>query len=412
MGAKVVAAHGRGAIGTGAGLPNLAPGGTTRRWALRFGSRSWGSDGTWYGWLIVVVVAGVVLWWSFGVLRGDGGDDWARRGSPALAWTGDQLFVYGGAPVPGDTETVRSSEPLGNAALIDPESGEVDTLPGAPFDRALAVAPAAVAVDDEVFVVGAMCREAEDDLGCPAGGYRAAVYSIPDDEWREVEVPDQLKLISNGQSEAVGTTSDGRAVVVLGARDGFGALASRQIWTYSPADDTWEMLPAPGSLIEGVCMANDAVVVGSGLLPSTAAGAGPTLQVMALDGDARVWFPTEAAGVTPFGDTASLTCGDDLVLFDDGDSVREVFDLGVDGGWRAAADAPGDDSHASRLWTGEEFLFLDPTAPNLAYDPVADTWRGLEGSAPSGIRPVWTGDAVIAWPGRTETPVTFEVDSD
>ena len=159
-------------------------------------------------------------------------------------------------------------------------------------------------------------------------------------------------------------------------------------------------------------MANDAVVVGSGLLPATAAGAGPRLRVMALDGDARVWFPTESAGVTPFGDAASLTCGDDLVLFDDGDNVREVFDLGVEGGWRVAADAPGDDTHASRLWTGEEFLFLDPTAPTLAYDPAADTWRGIEGSAPSGVRPVWTGDAVIAWPGRTDTPVTFEVATD
>lgn len=359
----------------------------------------------------MVGVAGVVLWWSLGVLRGDG-DDWARRGSPALAWTGDQLFVYGGTPVPRDTETVRSAEPLGSAALIDPESGDVDTLPEAPFDRALAVAPAAVAVGDEVFVVGAMCREAEEDVGCPAGGYRAAAYSIPDDEWREVDIPDPLQLISNGQSEAVGMTSDGRAVVVLGSREGFGAIANRQIWTYSPADDEWEMLPAPGGLIEGVCLAGDVVVVGSGLLADTAAGVAPVLRVRALDSEASGWIATEPAQAAPVGEAANLTCGEDLVLFDDDETLRQVFDFGTGGGWRATAEAPGDDTHASRLWTGEEFLFLDPTAPNLAYDPVADTWRGIEGSAPSGVNPVWTGDAVVAWPGRTDTPVTFEVTTD
>ena len=359
----------------------------------------------------MVGLAGVVLWWALGVLRGDE-DDWARRGSPALAWTGDQLFVYGGNPVPRDTETVRSSEPLGNAALIDPASGDVATLPDAPFDRALAVAPAAVPVGDEVFVVGAVCREAEDDRGCPAGGYRAAVYSIPDDEWREVEVPDQLKMISNGQSEAVGSTSDGRAVVVLGSREGFGAVANRQIWTYSPAEDEWEMIPAPGGLIEAVCLAGDVVVVGSGLLPETAAGVAPVLRVRALDGEASGWIATEPADASPVGEAANLTCGEDLVLFDDGETVRQIFDFGPGGGWRAAAEAPGDDTHASRIWTGEEFLFLDPTAPTLAYDPEADTWRGIEGSAPSGVNPVWTGDAVVAWPGRTDEPVRFEVAPD
>ena len=366
----------------------------------------------------MVVVAGVVLWVSLGVLRGEGGDDWARRGSPALAWTGERLFVYGGTPVPRDTESVRSVEPLGNAALIDPVSGDVDILPGAPFQRALRVAPAAVVVDDEVLVMGARCREATEDLGCPPGGYQAAMYSIPGDEWREIEVPDQLKLIANGQADAVGTTSDGRAVLVLGARDGFGPLANRQIWTYSPADDTWERLPDPGALIEGVCLADDAVVVGSGLLRETAAstaapddptGVGATLRVLALDGDARVWFPTASAGVVPTGDQASMTCGAMRVLVDDGGGAMRIFDLGPDGGWRTPAEQPGDDVHGSRLWTGEEFLFLDSNAPTLAYDPDTDSWRGIEGSSPSGVNPVWTGDAVVAWPGRTDSPVRFEV---
>lgn len=356
------------------------------------------------------------------MLRGEG-DDWARRGSPALAWTGDRLFVYGGNPVPSERESARAVEPLNDAALIDPANGDIDELADPPFDRPLRVAPAAVAVDDEVVVVGQLCRESEnDDRACDAGAYRGAVYSVGDDEWREINLPNHLKQISNGQSEAVGTTSDGRAVLLLGARDGFGTLANREIWTYSPSDDEWEQLPSPGSLIEGVCLAGDAVVVGSGLLPQTAAGVagapvaqvdptevGPTLAVLGLDGDARVWFPTEAAGMLPTGDQASITCGEDLVLFDDGSEALRVFELGVDGGWRTPAPKPGDDVHASRLWTGEEFLFLDANAPTLGYDPAADTWRGIEQSAPTGALSVWTGDSVVGWPGRTDTPVQFEV---
>lgn len=353
------------------------------------------------------------------MLRGD--DDWAPRGSPALAWTGERLFVYGGNPVPSERENALNAEPLNDAALIDPANGDVDQLPDPPFDRPLRVAPAAVAVDDEVVVLGQLCRETDrDDRACDAGAYRGAVYSVADDDWREIDLPNHLKLISNGQSEGLGTTSDGRAVLVLGGRDGFGAIANREIWTYSPADDEWEQLPSPGSLIEGVCLAGDDLVVGSGLLPQTAAGApvtptdpaagGPSLAVLALDGDARVWFPTGQAGVMPTGDQASITCGDEVVLFDDGSEALRVFDFGPEGGWRNPAPKPGDDAHASRLWTGEEFLFLDANAPTLGYDPVADTWRGIENSAPTGLRSVWTGDSVVGWPGRTDTPVQFDVD--
>jgi hypothetical protein len=165
--------------------------------------------------------------------------------------------------------------------------------------------------------------------------------------------------------------------------------------------------------------------VGSGLLAETAADAagdlgdagaeelaavGPTLRVLALDGEGSTWFPTVPAGVIPTGDIASMTCGDDLVMVDDGTEVKRVFDLGPDGGWRDSAAQPGDDVHTGHLWTGEEFLFLDPNSPTLAYDPAGDAWRGIEGAAPTGAGSVWTGAAVVGWPGRTDLPVEFTVD--
>lgn len=353
-----------------------------------------------------------MLWVSWGVLAGDG-DDWARRGGPALAWTGDRLFVYGGLRVPRETQTAVELEPLDDAALIDPASGDVDRLPATPFEQGLRPTPAAAAVGDEVLLVGSQCRESTNRQGCPSGGYRAAVYSIPDDEWRPVGLPGPLQTIENGQAEVAGVTSDGRAVLVLGGREGFGALANRQLWVYDPGSDEWEQLPLPGVLIEGVCLARDVLVVGTDLLPEEGAAVsteGPRLQVMDLARDTRGWLPTGGAGVVPEGDAGNLTCGDDVILFDDGAAAQQVFDLGADGGWRAPAPQPGDDVHADRLWTGEEFLFLDRNAPSLAYDPEADEWRGLEDSDPTGTQSVWTGEAVIGWPGRTDEPVVFPID--
>ena len=349
------------------------------------------------------------------MLKGPPGDDWPDRASPAMAWTGDQLFVFGGNAVPGESEDVRTLEPLNDAALIDPETDEVDVVPDPPFERPLRTQPAVVAMGDDVLVVGQACRETDsDERACDPGAYRAALYSVPDRAWHDIRLPGQLERITNGQSEAVGTTSDGRAVVALGARDGFGALANRELWTYSPDGDEWEQLPTTGSFVEGACLAGDAVVVGSGILAETEGQvvAAPTLYVMDLSSDTRVWFPTEPADVVPTGDTVSMTCGDDLVLVDDGTPVKQVFDLGPGGGWREAAEQPGDDVHTGHLWTGDEFLFLDPGSPTLAYDPEADSWRGIEGAAPTGVRSVWTGEEVIGWPGRTDEPVVFRVDGD
>jgi len=375
----------------------------------------------------VLGLAAGVLWVSIGVLRGDPDDDWDERASPALAWVGDRLFVYGGNPVPGESESVRTLEPLNDAALIDPDDGRVDVLPDPPFERPLRGSPAALAVDDEVLVVGQLCREPPEgaERACSGGAYRAAVYSVAEDDWREVELPGRLERISNGQSVPVGVTSDGHAVVILGPQDGFGALAGRQLWVYSLADDEWEPLPTPGALIEGACLADDAVVVGSGLLAETAddavgdvvptdpaqlALAGPTLQVLSLAADSRVWFPTPAAGVLPTGDTASMTCGDERVLVDDGTGVKRIFELGPGGGWVASAPQPDDTVHDAHLWTGEEFLFLAPNTPTLAYDPEDDSWRGIEGSAATSARSVWTGDSVVGWPGRSDLPVQFRID--
>ena len=52
----------------------------------------------------------------------------------------------------------------------------------------------------------------------------------------------------------------------------------------------------------------------------------------------------------------------------------------------------------------------DPNSPMLAYDPEADGWRGIEGSAPTAGSSVWTGELVVGWSGRSDRPVTFRIE--
>jgi len=356
----------------------------------------------------VVLVCGAILWVSLGVLRGDGGDDWPRRGAPTLAWVGDRLFVYGGLPVPDDDEDVRTVTPLNDAALIDPATDDVDLLPDPPFDRPLRGSPAAAEVDGEVFLMGQLCREPSDDArACDPGGYRAAVYAPERGDWRNVTLPGALATIVNGQSTTAGVTSDGRVVLVLGGQDAFGALAGRQLWTYDVAGETWAPLPAPPSLVESVCLTGDVVVVGSGLVGATAGVEGPSLSVLDLAGGADTWLPTGPADVIATVDRPTMACGTDEVLVDVGDDATRIYLLGPTGGWSEPAQPPGDDLYSTVLWSGEEFFFLDPNPPNLAYDPGTDEWRGLQNAVPTGFRAVWTGDLVVGWPGRTDLPSSF-----
>ncbi len=349
-------------------------------------------------------------------------EGWEARGSPGVAWAGERLFVYGGFPADDESygATLRAGDvPLDDAALIDPASGDVDRLPDAPFDRPLRSQPGVVAVGDDVVMVGDVCqtpRRADAVGDCAPGVYATAVYSVEDDEWRAVDSPAEVAGIRNGQHAAVGATSDGRAVFVLGERGAFGAAPGRQLWTYSPADDEWERLISPDLIIEDVCLAGDTLVAASGLVQTAAAagapaapGAGPTLRLLDLDVDQPAWLAAPPVEVASVGPTSDITCGAHSVLLDTGDggSLR-IYAIGPDGGWRHPAAMPGDDHHVARLWNGEEFLFLDPEIDNLAYAPRTDEWRTLDGNAETGPEPLWGDGLVVGWPEPADLPAVYD----
>ena len=98
---------------------------------------------------------------------------------------------------------------------------------------------------------------------------------------------------------------------------------------------------------DGIPAINDPRFESIGEARAWVTGRGPVI-ALEIDGDARAWFPTVAAGVAPTGDQASMTCGETRVLVDDGGGALRIFDHGPGGGWRTPVEQPG--VHARRVW--------------------------------------------------------------
>lgn len=352
------------------------------------------------------------------------------RQSPALAWVGDRLFVYGGAvgtpdPVGDDPFAGAPRSPEGvvlartDGALFDVEAPAMERLAEAPFPDPVQY-PEAIAVDDEVVVLGIDCPrpnpDPEDTSGtCEPGTYAAAVYSVTDAEWREVTMPAALDGLANGATEPVGATSDGRAVFVLGPRDD----VIEQLWAYTPADDRWERLPSPEVRVDAQCLAGDTVAVMSGSIledvgepllsdtdPQPRGWVGyvdPTLHLLTLTDDELQWRITVAAEEAPLGTAiAQLDCTDDMALFRNTGSMPQFHSV-LSGyerdDWLVPSPSPAEGHFSHVLGIGDRMIFFNSNnIQSAVYDPATDEWQLLEGDLAVQY-PVWTGDAITGWPG-------------
>ena len=145
------------------------------------------------------------------------------RSSPASAWTGKELLIWGGA------QSADHSSFFDDGAAYDPAANSWRELPEAPIS---ARAPLSVWTGQELIVWGA------DALGgeLPIDG---AAYNPADDSWRTLpDAPTGL-----GRATAVWT---GREMIVLGdageGNDG-SSLAPAAGVAYDPAGDNWRRLP-------------------------------------------------------------------------------------------------------------------------------------------------------------------------
>lgn len=308
------------------------------------------------------------------------------RRSPALAWTGDRLFVFGG-------EWPESGGFLTNdAALINPRTGKVEKIDPGPFKPKLWF-PKAVAVGSQVIVVGTSCRTidlGEEGYNCDdPTHFTSAVYNVEDHEWNKFDFPPESRRIRQGEAHAMGSTSDGRAIFRLS--EFLGAAGERsQFWSFSAEDEKWERLPdapfEPGdSFGHGTCLQGDQLFV-SGIREPPGGGtfAPISLARLELQGDSKWRFKklpdVEYAPERPGDVFADIQCSDKKVMLRVVVDSRQIDPLWVydskSGEWTTAAIAPG---HAEAPFyddfsTKSELIF---PSSGFAYDADSDSWRDV-----------------------------------
>lgn len=338
------------------------------------------------------------------------------RSDPALAWTGDRVFVYGGAP-DGEWE----ARPLGDAALWDPKSEEYGSMADPPFDLPLKPGAASVAVGDAVVLLGTLCETPlvlpdNASFSCSPGSVAAATYDTSEDSWMLHDIPAELAGFTDAHVEGVGATSDGRAVFSVTAR-------GQRLWAVD-AEGAWEALPPlPAALRrfhQPLCMAGD-TVVGLAKVPDPR-----TLQLhlLTLRTQDPVWAttgPVAPSQVDTERGSAQLACGDGFAVVH-GDTFesaqRHATDAAGSDAWIPLPPAPLEISQPVVVWTGATLDFLvspysmPASGTGLAYDPGEDAWHEVR-AAPLPTTVVTVAGtpahpAVVWWPpfGGTEPAVT------
>jgi hypothetical protein len=345
----------------------------------------------------------------------DAGQDastaFAERAGPGVGWTGDRLFVYGGNP-PTDGRRARA---LGDAALVDLASGQIESLPAPPVEAPIAFPEVAV-TSDHVVVLGLQCAERGEEGECYPATYGVVDFSLAEGAWRPVDLPEELISVAEGLHNVAGTTSDGRVVFELGAFDA--EFGFEEFWTYAPETGEWQQLPSPGVRVESLCMADDTLVVATStahageevFTPTDPRPPGggeaytdPQLVYLPLGEGEAGWTQTPPAPVEELEAPPSIGCGDDeAAVYDDIDQGVAIHPVGSaaspDAAWEVAPPAPAGFSNNLQVWTGEEIVWLDPISGEAAgLDPSSRQWRSFGTDLAGVTDPVWTGDGLAGW---------------
>jgi DNA-directed RNA polymerase specialized sigma24 family protein len=313
--------------------------------------------------------------------------DFDGRAGAAVAWTGEQLIVWGGE-IPGS-----QSGPLGG--MLDPGTGVWVSMPPAPIDPP--VGAAALWTGAEVLFLG----------GDTAAG---AAYDPAARLWRELPVA-PIRAAPGDLAVWTGTEA-----ILFGGSDRVGLALNL-------ADNTWRRIAdAPDLEWEnsgGIWTGTEMIVWGEFALEGSL-GELPTANVAAYDPAADSWrqFATVTDPVALVSTTGIWT-GEEVILWGVevgmSDPVRAGFALNpATGAWRRIEPPPAPEIEflwvAERdpvVWTGSRMLVWHSGSGTegadrevWAYDPVADVWeRGATSPVPSDPSLIWTGESLYAYGG-------------
>jgi hypothetical protein len=307
----------------------------------------------------------------------------SNRGRPAVAWTGSEIFVWGGAS-PG--------EPLLDGALYDPMSKQWRPIPAPPAELT-GVPMAAVATDRDVVVIA---RDDDRDVA------QAAAFNASDGAWRMLPSPP----VDLGDQTSAGWTGDEVLLysAYVGQTDAIG-------YAYAPAADAWRALPDPPfapSSGPRAFMLDDALVVLDGPVqtasdPGGAAGGGPYAAAV-YEPTTDSWQdlpPHDPPGLPipwPLGDAQALV----LTQGCEGWCPEATLLDATNRTWEAVDASPFVDTIEPMMVTerlGGELMFWD-MSEGVAFSGGTRTWRALPVAPVLGLETQWgrsvdIGDRVI-----------------
>lgn len=356
--------------------------------------------------------------------------------SPALAWTGDDLFVFGGT----DRSNVGPGRVSNSGARVDVMSGDATALPESPFHAPL-LSPAAVRAGNTIVVMGVECPDYGEPDDSPSNtcaadgvGFAVAAYDLGRGEWAAIAPPDNLGSIVDGRPvdpatgnpfvswapQIVGVTDQGAVVVTLDRTGG----DIPDYWALTPGTKWWQHLGTSGPAFTA-CVLGDRLVVSSAATRDAKNDwTDATLRSLDTTAPDRGW-QTDAsitgAHYPSFGG-ARIVCM--------GTRVMVTGALGeANGGFRVydtrthalstppAPPAPGG-AIGARIWSGTEVLFINfmprisggsvdhsgALLPGYAFNPTTNTWRTIPGFPVLPVHPIWGDTAVVDY-AMPEQPI-------
>lgn len=244
-----------------------------------------------------------------------------KRSDPAFVWTGDRLFVWGGATVENNDSSDRTS--LGDGAVLLP-SREWQQLPKSPYPHGM-YRPVGAWDGTEVVVVGSDCDESippnttGEPPRCDAPG--ALAWNPTSDRWRRLSAPpipvdpDSGQAVLRWGGTAVG--GEGRALFV-DDRSGTAIVWDRE-------SEGWTTVPSPtgGPVMSCGDPTQPWIVAQSA--PRGAGAADVRLWTIRPTGnEPAVW----SDGVEPQAAADPTTCGAGFVVGSVGFGVR-LIDVGT-----------------------------------------------------------------------------------